>query len=97
MQTQIEEASTPGFVGGGGGGGAGGGEMVLKFWLEVLLSCPTWHKEGNILFLLNNLCMAAFFNTKWAAIIQEKLSESYQVREGREEGRKRGGGKRNEQ
>ena len=82
FQTQLQEASNPllvGEMGGAVGSGAGGGEAVLKFWLEVLLSCPTWLKEGNLLYILNNLCMATFFNHKWTLIVTDKLLEAYQV------------------
>ena len=56
-----------------------GSESVLRFWLEVLLGCPNWLKERNVLLLLDTLSMAAFFKHNWTEILQAKLLEAYRV------------------
>ena len=60
-------------------------DAVLRFWLELVLGCPNWHKEKSMLLLLDTLCMAAFSKPAWTEVMQETLLEAYQVREWRKE------------
>ena len=48
MQTQLQGACRPGGV---------GGETVLKFWMDILLSWPTWVREKSVLLRVDTLCM----------------------------------------
>lgn len=56
-----------------------GGDTVLKFWLDILLSWPTWVREKSVLLLLDTLCMAAFKKPAWQKIIMERMTENYRV------------------
>ena len=70
LQTQVQGACRPGGV---------GGDTVLKFWLNILLSWPTWVREKSVLLLLDTLCMAAFKEGAWQEIIMERMMENYRV------------------
>ena len=69
-QTQLQSACRPGGV---------GGETVLQFWLDILLSWPTWVREKSVLLLLDTLCMAAFKEPTWQKIIMDRMMENYRV------------------
>ncbi len=60
-------------------GNSADGDVVVGFWLDILLGCPNWLREKNILSLLDTICMAAFFKTSWTDKILVALLESYQV------------------
>jgi hypothetical protein len=53
---------------------------VLRFWLDILLSWPTWVREKSVLLLLDTLCMAAFKEPTWQKIIMDRMMENYRVR-----------------
>ena len=67
---QLQSACRPGGV---------GGEIVLRFWLDILLSWPTWVREKSVLLLLDTLCMAAFKEPDWQKIIMDRMMENYRV------------------
>ena len=69
-QMQMQGACRPGGV---------GGETVLKFWLDILLSWPTWVRDKSILLLLDTLCMSAFNEPAWQKIIMDRMMENYRV------------------
>ena len=52
---------------------------MLKFWLDVLLSWPTWVREKSVLLLLDTLCMAAFKEPAWQKILMDRMMENYRV------------------
>ncbi|XP_051865986.1 ectopic P granules protein 5 homolog isoform X2 [Pristis pectinata] len=51
IQTHIVESSKPGRVGTG---------VVLEFWIQALTNQHLWHRDKNVLFLMDNLCKTAF-------------------------------------
>ena len=53
---------------------------MLRFWLDILLSWPTWVREKSVLLLLDTLCMAAFKEPDWQKIIMDRMMENYRVR-----------------
>ncbi|XP_069780347.1 ectopic P granules protein 5 homolog isoform X2 [Narcine bancroftii] len=53
IQTHIVESHKPGRVGIG---------VVLEFWTQVLTNQHLWHRDKTILFLMDNLCKAAFLH-----------------------------------
>jgi hypothetical protein len=52
---------------------------MLKFWIEVFFSFPNWFKEANVLYLLDNVCMAAFGNEGLHGILYQGFIEQYKV------------------
>ena len=52
---------------------------MLRFWLDILLSWPTWVREKSVLLLLDTLCMAAFKEPNWQKIIMDRMMENYRV------------------
>ncbi|XP_051954087.1 ectopic P granules protein 5 homolog [Xyrauchen texanus] len=53
IQAHILESSRPGYV---------GAVAVLEFWLQVLTDPNLWHRDKDVLYILDHLCRAAFLH-----------------------------------
>jgi hypothetical protein len=69
LQTQLQK--------GRGQRGRVGSDVILEFWLHILLSYPSWHREQSLLYLMNTLCLTAFSEPAWHRILISALLEAY--------------------